>query len=67
MTREELVEEARALRAEGKTYQEIDRALGLPANKSWHFLNREASRANSRESCDRYNRRGRVALCDMED
>jgi len=67
MTREELVEKAKELRTQGKTYREIDDILDLPAYKSWHLINRELSLANSRDSYKRYVDRGRVPLCDMED
>lgn len=54
------------LRAQGHTYREIDRALGIPAGKAWALCNPERHRANSRESKARYAARGYIALCDME-
>jgi len=57
--------EAKRLRLEGKTYQQIDRLLSLPSGKAWNIINRERSNANMRESARRYEARGRIALCDM--
>jgi len=67
MTREKLIEKAKELRGQGKTYREIDTALGMPTGKAWALVNRGRHRQNSKESKERYIKRRRVAVCDMED
>lgn len=67
MTREELIEKAKELRTQGETYREIDTVLGMPTGKAWALVNHDKHRQNSKESEERYIKRGRVAFCDMED
>lgn len=58
---------AQYLRNSGFIYHDIDRELGLPLGKSWHILNPEASRANTRDSTERYYARGAIPLCDLKE
>jgi len=61
-----LREQAKHLRFTGHKYDQIARIMGVSTPRAWILANSERHRKNSKESEKKYEKRNRIALCDME-